>query len=118
MSSDYDFYSDWDDEQESRYDDHPYDEDDEDEFVLFCGVEGCLMPGEHFRSECHTIEHVKAYERYHNPTWWQRVYDRALEMWHGVVRQPRAAWIRWRDRKLCKSCGKCPCDEFCDGLPF
>ena len=110
---------DWDDEHESRYDDHPYDEDDyEDEFVLFCGVEGCLMPGEHFRSECHTVAHIEAYERYHNPKWWQRIYDWALSVYWGVLRQPKAAWCRWRDRKLCRSCGKHPCDEFCDGLPF
>ena len=28
--------------------------------VLDCGMEGCLMPGYHFRHECHTAEMIEA----------------------------------------------------------
>ncbi len=65
----------WDEEHESRYDDHPYDDDDQDEYVLNCGTKGCLEIGYHCRSECYTIEHVQAYERYHKPRWWHRIED-------------------------------------------
>lgn len=36
---------------------------EEDEFVMDCGDPGCLMPGEHFRSECYTLEMAEAWER-------------------------------------------------------
>jgi len=39
------------------------DEMDDDEIVADCGTPGCLMPGLHFRSECHTIEMVEDCER-------------------------------------------------------
>jgi hypothetical protein len=57
-----------------QYDDYTDDELDEvddgwcdpneakDELVLDCGTPGCLMPGEHFRSECHTVEDMEAME--------------------------------------------------------
>lgn len=32
------------------------DEDPEHEWVLDCGFKGCLMPGYHFRSECHNVQ--------------------------------------------------------------
>ena len=32
------------------------DEMDDDELVVDCGTQGCLMPGLHFRSECHTVD--------------------------------------------------------------
>jgi len=38
------------------------DEMDDDELVVDCGKQGCLMPGLHFRSECHTVEMVEDYE--------------------------------------------------------
>ena len=38
-------------------------EDDSDEMVLACGVDGCLMPGGHFRSECHTAQDLLRQER-------------------------------------------------------
>lgn len=43
------------------YDDLPEDDDPEKEWVLDCGLEGCCMPGYHFRSECHTPEMIEAY---------------------------------------------------------
>jgi hypothetical protein len=52
---------DWDDNDD--FDDEWEAEDDEDEMVLDCGVEGCLMPGEHMRSECHTVADVLRQER-------------------------------------------------------
>lgn len=39
------------------YDDEP---DERDEMVFDCGLEDCLMPGEHFRHECHTAEMLEA----------------------------------------------------------
>jgi hypothetical protein len=43
-------------------DDFDYDEDDRETEgqVLDCGLEGCLMPGYHFRHECHTAEMIEA----------------------------------------------------------
>lgn len=41
------------------YDDY---DREEDEWVLFCGYEGCCMPGYHFRSECHNPADMEAYE--------------------------------------------------------
>jgi hypothetical protein len=42
----------------------PYDgeDEDEDEWVLACGFEGCCMPGYHFRSECHDAQMIEAQE--------------------------------------------------------
>lgn len=40
-----------------------FDEDDQFELVLDCGTAGCLMPGEHMRCECHTVEMIKAQEQ-------------------------------------------------------
>lgn len=49
---------------ECDYDDE--DNDDEDnEMVFDCGLEGCLMPGEHFRHECHTAEMLEDMYREH-----------------------------------------------------
>lgn len=48
METDFDDYSD--DEFEEP------EENPESEWVLDCGFEGCLMPGYHFRSECHNVE--------------------------------------------------------------
>ena len=43
-------------------DDMDYDDlgDERDEMMFDCGVEGCLMPGEHLRSECHTAADLDA----------------------------------------------------------
>lgn len=35
---------------------------DRDPFVLDCGDPRCLMPGEHFLSECYTLEMAEAWE--------------------------------------------------------
>lgn len=48
-------------------DDDFYDEsedDEENEMVLDCGFEGCVMPGEHMRSECHNAQMLEAQQRY------------------------------------------------------
>ena len=60
--SDYD--DDCDDEYEDGYDCAPDAEDDpEREFVLACGVDGCVMQGYHFRYECVTAEQMADYHR-------------------------------------------------------
>lgn len=49
----------WDDNDDFD-DEWPAEEDDDQhEMVLDCGLEGCLMPGEHMRCECHTVEMVE-----------------------------------------------------------
>ncbi len=40
---------------------------DEDEGCMFPGK--CLMPGDHLRSECHTVEQIQAYEREQSRGW-------------------------------------------------
>lgn len=40
--------------EEYDYDD--LEEDEDNEMVLDCGFEGCVMPGYHMRSECHNAE--------------------------------------------------------------
>ena len=35
---------------------------DRDPFVMGCDTPGCLMPGPHFLSECHTVENLEAME--------------------------------------------------------
>jgi len=37
------------------------DDNPENEWVLDCGLKGCLMPGYHFRHECHTAEMLEAF---------------------------------------------------------
>jgi hypothetical protein len=53
------------------------DEDSENEMVLNCGLEGCLMPGEHMRSECHTVEMIEAQAREHE----EAAFDEWFEQW-------------------------------------
>ena len=48
-------------EETDMHDDLPEDDDPEKEWVLDCGLEGCCMPGYHFRYECHTPEMIEAY---------------------------------------------------------
>jgi hypothetical protein len=53
----------WDDDPIDDVPDCGFDDDDdpENEWVLNCGLEGCCMPGYHFRYECHTPEMIEAY---------------------------------------------------------
>ncbi|MBE9103353.1 hypothetical protein [Vacuolonema iberomarrocanum] len=49
--------------EQANYEDANYfvDEDEGEEgLVLNCGVRGCLMPGYHFLSECHTSVDLEA----------------------------------------------------------
>lgn len=51
------------DGHEDDYDDYDDDENDDEsplgQFVLACRTDGCLMPGPHFTSECHTVFDVE-----------------------------------------------------------
>ena len=52
---DYDYDEDeWDDEED-------YEEEDDPFYYCGCDLPGCIMPGEHYRSECHTAEDAQAY---------------------------------------------------------
>ena len=52
----------WDDDDD-RFDDADLAQDtDRDPFVMGRDTPGCLMPGPHFLSECHTVEDMEAME--------------------------------------------------------
>lgn len=56
-------WSEEDDLDDPDYDDYDLDDDYDDEreeMVLDCGFEGCLMPGYHFRRECHNAAMLEA----------------------------------------------------------
>jgi hypothetical protein len=48
------------------------DRDEPESLVMYCGYPGCLMPAEHFRSECHNAHDVEewfaAHEKKEKPT--------------------------------------------------
>ena len=93
------------DEWDDDYQDHYYDELDDDEpEVMICGLPGCILSGwqYHTSEECYTAAHVEAYERYHNPRWWQAAWDWLLAIPHRL----RMLHARWTLRGRCPHCGE------------
>jgi hypothetical protein len=44
-----------------------------DDFVMECDLPGCIMPGPHFKSECHTVEMLEAQEAEAATCFWREV---------------------------------------------
>jgi hypothetical protein len=70
--------------------------DDEHEMVLACGLEGCVMPGEHMRSECHTAEMLEAQAEEHEnedfETWFEDWQRKGFTRAYGSDEPFRSGW--------------------------
>jgi len=137
-----DFDPDWwpDEDDEDWMDRDWIDEyDDDEDFFGCCDTPGCIMPGSHFRDECHTARDMAYYYAdigtepvhwsYREPFYgltllWRRIRYRdevsRREWYHHLHVEwlPRFDWLR--PPRKCSDCGRrwrdCPDDGTC--LPF
>jgi hypothetical protein len=100
---------------DDHYDDEDYDEDDI--WYRVCPHQDCIVPGEHYRSECHTAEEMQSYYAAlagldHTPSaetcaWTPDTsYDGVWESECGVLYQFMADGPLENGFAFCHSCGR------------